>query len=89
MLTKLVAAIAVTWMVFIIIVFFFPAAPNPEASNMNYTVVMLRGTIVLSIIYYYFPKYGGMHWFKGPIANIDVSESTVANDSEQDVTDKT
>ncbi|KAF9002343.1 APC amino acid permease [Cyathus striatus] len=87
-LSKPVAAVAVTWMVFIIIVFFFPATPNPEASNMNYTVVVLGGTVVLSIIYYYFPKYGGVHWFKGPIANVDVSESRATNDSEQDVTDK-
>jgi len=26
--------------------------------------------MVLSLIYYYFPKYGGVYWFTGPVANI-------------------
>ena len=25
------------------------------------------GALLLSIVYFYFPKYGGVYWFKGPI----------------------
>lgn len=70
-----------------IIVFFFPANPNPGAAGMNYTVVVLGttlwalwgtdtyhsflgGTLVLATVYYYFPKYGGINWFKGPVSTI-------------------
>lgn len=52
------------------IVFLFPTAPNTQALNMNYTIVVLGGVLALSVLYFYFPKYGGVHWFKGPVANI-------------------
>jgi hypothetical protein len=31
------------------------------AGDMNYTVVVLGGVLILSIAWYYFPKYGGVH----------------------------
>ncbi|RDB16736.1 putative amino-acid permease PB24D3.02c [Hypsizygus marmoreus] len=65
-----VAVIAVIWMAFIIVVFLFPAAPHPDSSNMNYTVVVLGGTLVLAVAYFYLPVYGGVHWFKGPVQTI-------------------
>lgn len=37
---------------------------------MNYSVVVLGGVMILSVTWYYFPKYGGVHWFTGPVANI-------------------
>lgn len=68
--------VAVAWMAFTTIVFLFPATPNTSAADMNYTVVVLGGTITLSIIYYYFPNYGGVNWFKGPVPNIgDINSS--------------
>jgi hypothetical protein len=34
---------------------------------MNYTVVVLGGVLLLSVLYYYAPApYGGVHWFTGP-----------------------
>ena len=39
---------------------------------MNYSVVVLGGVLLLSIAWYYFPVYGGVHWFTGPISNIDI-----------------
>ncbi|KAG0696875.1 amino acid permease-domain-containing protein [Suillus ampliporus] len=65
-----IAAIAVTWMVFMIFVFFFPATPQTTAQEMNYTVVVLGGFMFLAISWYYCPVYGGVHWFNGPVANI-------------------
>ncbi|KAG1724012.1 amino acid/polyamine transporter I [Suillus lakei] len=65
-----VALIAVLWMVFMIIVFFFPATPQTTTQQMNYTVVVLGGFMFLAISWYYCPVYGGVHWFNGPISNL-------------------
>ena len=48
----------------------FPTTPGPTGATMNYTVVVGGGWILLCVAYYYFPKYGGIHWFTGPVANI-------------------
>jgi len=61
---------AVICMVFIIIVFCFPAAPDPNGQTMNYMAVVLGGWLLLSLAFYYMPVVGGVHWFQGPIANV-------------------
>jgi hypothetical protein len=38
---------------------------------MNYTVVVLGGVFILSLVWYYFPVYGGVHWFEGPVPTVD------------------
>lgn len=53
-------------------VFLFPTSPGTSVGDMNYTVVVLGGVMILSIAWYYCPKYGGVHWFTGPVANIGV-----------------
>ncbi|KAF8152247.1 APC amino acid permease [Crassisporium funariophilum] len=63
--------VAVTFMGFMGIVFLFPSSPKPTVADMNYTAVVLGGVILLSLVWYYFPIYGGVHWFTGPVANID------------------
>ncbi|KII84137.1 hypothetical protein PLICRDRAFT_179813 [Plicaturopsis crispa FD-325 SS-3] len=65
------AVISVLWMTFMSIVFFFPTTPQTDTADMNYTIVVLGGIMILSVAYYYFPKYGGVYWFTGPIRNID------------------
>ena len=65
-----VAFVAAAYMIFMILVFLFPAAPFPTSHSMNYTVVVVGGTLALSLGYYFFPKYGGVHWFKGPVETI-------------------
>ena len=34
--------------------------------------------LILSLVWYYFPVYGGVHWFTGPIPTIekDVADAT-------------
>jgi len=66
-----VSIIAVVFMLFLGIVFLFPTTPQTDVPDMNYTVVVLGGVLILSLVWYYFPKYGGVHWFTGPISNID------------------
>ncbi|KAF5323197.1 hypothetical protein D9758_016727 [Tetrapyrgos nigripes] len=66
-----VAIVAVVFMLFLGIVFFFPTSPQTDVQDMNYTIVVLGGVMILSLVWYYFPKYGGVHWFKGPVATIE------------------
>jgi len=65
-----VAAVAVSWMIFMNIIFFFPTTPQTTAQEMNYTVVVLGGFMSLAIFWYYCPVYGGVHWFNGPVSNL-------------------
>jgi hypothetical protein len=68
-------------MIFMIVVFLFPTAPSPTSESMNYTVVVVGGTIFLSLGYYFFPKYGGMYWFTGPVHTIEIKDG--AGDGEK------
>ncbi|KAJ7719466.1 amino acid/polyamine transporter I [Mycena olivaceomarginata] len=65
-----VAFVASMYMIFMIVVFMFPTTPDPTSHSMNYTVVILGGTLMLSLGYYFFPKYGGRNWFTGPVETI-------------------
>ena len=38
---------------------------------MNYTVVVLGSVFILCLVWYYFPVYGGVHWFEGPVPTVD------------------
>lgn len=82
-----VAVLAVFFMAFMSIVFFFPATPQTSVQEMNYTVVVLGGVLLLSLVWYYFPIYGGVHWFTGPVANINTQspslDKTPSIDSEK------
>ena len=81
------AVISVTWMTFMSIVFFFPATPAVGAGDMNYTVVVLGGVLILSLGYYYFPKYGGRNWFTGPVTTIDAQSITPGVDGDREKED--
>jgi hypothetical protein len=79
-----VAVISVTWMAFVGIVFLFPSTPTVGVGDMNYTVVVLGGVLTLSLVYYYFPKYGGKNWFTGPVPTIDVPRYSTGVDEERE-----
>ncbi|KIJ60463.1 hypothetical protein HYDPIDRAFT_98646 [Hydnomerulius pinastri MD-312] len=76
-----VAIISVSFMAFMNIVFFFPTTPQASTDTMNYTVVVLGGVLILSIVWYYFPVYGGVHWFTGPVANVGNNEDVTERGS--------
>lgn len=38
---------------------------------MNYTAAVLGVLFILSLVWYYFPIYGGVHWFEGPVPTVD------------------
>ena len=66
-----IAFIAVSFMSFMIIILMFPSNTSPGADTMNYTIVVVGGILGSSIVYYFFPKYGGRHWFTGPVRTIE------------------
>ncbi|KAF8168438.1 APC amino acid permease [Crassisporium funariophilum] len=76
-----VGIIAVVFMLFMSIVFLFPTSPQTDVEDMNYTVVVFGGVMLLSLVWYYFPKYGGVHWFTGPVANIGSISSLERTDT--------
>jgi len=63
----------VLFMSFMGVVFLFPSSPHTTVTDMNYTAVVFGGVMILSLVYYYFPKYGGVYWFKGPVPNIELA----------------
>ncbi|EIW80593.1 hypothetical protein CONPUDRAFT_154619 [Coniophora puteana RWD-64-598 SS2] len=62
--------VALAFMVFTIVVFLFPASPGTAVADMNYAVVVLSVMFALIVGWYYCPTYGGVHWFRGPQANV-------------------
>ncbi|KAJ6450901.1 amino acid/polyamine transporter I [Mycena sanguinolenta] len=68
-----ISILSLVWMVFMMIVFMFPASPVVSSVSMNYTSACLGAWVLLSLVGYYFPfkELGGVHWFKGPVPNID------------------
>ncbi len=69
------------------VLFMFPLTPSPGVGNMNYTVAvqdqflsmsesaadagLAGGVLVLSAVYFYCPRYGGMYWLKGPVSTVE------------------
>ncbi|KAL0065445.1 hypothetical protein AAF712_007509 [Marasmius tenuissimus] len=78
-----VAMIAVVFMLVLGIVFLFPTTPQPTAADMNYSVVVFGGVMVLSVLWYYFPKYGGVHWFTGPVTTISKEAPELLNSADR------
>ncbi|KAK0441240.1 amino acid/polyamine transporter I [Desarmillaria tabescens] len=66
-----IGLIAVLFMVFTSVVSMFPMTPQTTVRDMNYSVVVLGGVTIFSLMWYYFPKYGGVYWFTGPIPTLD------------------
>ncbi|CCM01799.1 uncharacterized protein FIBRA_03866 [Fibroporia radiculosa] len=83
-----IALTAVAWMIFSIVILVFPPSPGPNAPDMNYTIVVLGGWILLCLAYYYFPVYGGVYWFRGPVANIGKMEAVEAAGMSSSVEDE-
>ncbi|KAI0089340.1 amino acid/polyamine transporter I [Irpex rosettiformis] len=86
-LKKLSIPVAITmiaWSVFSMVIVMFPSTPDPTATEMNYTVVVGGGWLLLCVAYYYLPVYGGRHWFVGPISNIEPIEQAERRESLSD-----
>ncbi|KAK7472490.1 hypothetical protein VKT23_000605 [Stygiomarasmius scandens] len=80
-----VATLATLFMLFMIVVLQFPAAPHPIAQDMNYTVVVVGGTVLLATGYYFI---SGRYWFVGPVVTApsevkrdNLSESSIRSNT--------
>ncbi|QRV89535.1 amino acid permease [Ceratobasidium sp. AG-Ba] len=78
-----VAIIAIVFMTFIDVVFLFPSDLAPAAEDMNYAVVVMGAVMIGSLIWYWFPKYGGVNWFEGPVATVQVLDQPASIPEEQ------
>ncbi|SJL15783.1 related to UGA4-GABA permease-also involved in delta-aminolevulinate transport [Armillaria ostoyae] len=61
------AFVATAFMILMMVVFIFPAAPAPVAESMNYTVAVVGGIITLATAYYF---VSGRFWFTGPVVTV-------------------
>ncbi|KAI0034224.1 APC amino acid permease [Vararia minispora EC-137] len=78
-----VAAVAIAWMIFMLIVLLFPASSTVSgAGDMNYSVVVYGGIVSLALAYFYFPKYGGAHWFRGPVTTVMIDSGNYGKEHE-------
>ena len=66
------------------IVLLFPASPNPQTEDMNYASVVLFGTLILSLVWYWFPVYGGVHWFEGPVPTVGKGKGSGGDGEDSD-----
>ncbi len=53
----------------------YSRSPRPVSSN-NFLILRVKtdfagGVLVLATIYFYFPKYGGINWFTGPVSTVE------------------
>ncbi|KAG9224254.1 hypothetical protein CCMSSC00406_0004753 [Pleurotus cornucopiae] len=68
-----VGTIAVSWVVFMVIMLFFPSGRSPEAADMNYAIVIIMAVFIFSSFWWI---VSARKWFHGPIKNVDDSDST-------------
>ena len=45
--------------------------------------VVLGGVMFFSVVWYYFPKYGGVHWFEGPVPTVEKTVGQVVEGSDR------
>jgi len=79
---------AILYMSFMVVVLLFPTMPDPDVEGMNFAVVVLGGTLLLSVVYFYFPRYGGKTWFTGPIHTIDTVSVPLQTDDTAEGSEK-
>lgn len=78
--SKTVGWISAVWLTFISIIVCLPSyIPVTGADEMNYACVVTAATFLFSTLWYYLPKYGGVHWFEGPKSNVDEDDVAAAH----------
>lgn len=66
-----IGAVAAAYVIFIVVVLLFPSNPNPDASDMNWAVLILGVILVGSAVVY--AAYG-RKWYRGPVSYTDEDE---------------
>lgn len=70
--SPLVAGISTLYLIFISIIVCIPSYLPTTPADMNYASLVTGAVFIFSLVWYYFPKYGGVHWFTGPVPNVQV-----------------
>ncbi|KAF8824133.1 hypothetical protein HHX47_DHR9000553 [Lentinula edodes] len=84
-----ISLFAVLFMLFMSVILLFPAEPNFSGpATMNYTVLVMGGVMLFSTAYYFFPVYGGVHWFKGPVVTTITDSVASKSTSELEIREK-
>lgn len=76
------AVIAVLFQIIMTIVLCFPTNPNPTAADMNYTSAVIGSVMLFALTWYYFPYYGAVYWFEGPVLNVTPSTPAIPDQME-------
>jgi hypothetical protein len=48
----------------------------------------MGGVLMGSLIWYYFPVYGGVHWFTGPVRNVEADTSVKGSTAVDQIEEK-
>ncbi|KAJ3803869.1 amino acid/polyamine transporter I [Lentinula aff. lateritia] len=84
-----ISLFAVLFMLFMSVILLFPAEPNLSGpATMNYTALVMGGVMLFSTAYYFFPVYGGVHWFKGPVVTTITDSVASKSISELEIREK-
>ena len=68
------AATATLWICFLFVVLLLPQLYPVTAETLNYTPICIGIISIVSLVGWWLPKFGGRHWFKGPIKTITEEE---------------
>ena len=59
---------------FLFVVLLLPQLYPVTAQTLNYAPICIGAITIVSVVGWIFPKWGGRHWFKGPIKTITDEE---------------
>ncbi|KAK5055977.1 hypothetical protein LTR84_012527 [Exophiala bonariae] len=68
------AVIAALWILFLVAALVLPQLYPVDSQTLNYAPICIGIVSFVSIVGWFFPKWGGRHWFEGPIKTITEQE---------------
>jgi len=76
-LSPILGTITALYILFQFVVLMLPQVFPVNAKTLNYAPIMIGGITLIALVSWFFPKWGGRHWFQGPQRTI--SEDEVRN----------
>ncbi|KAL7282776.1 hypothetical protein ACG7TL_004252 [Trametes sanguinea] len=75
-----IGIVAVSWVMFIVVLLVFPPEVNPTADTMNYTVVIIMSVFVFASISW---VVSARKWFKGPVRTVEDPDGVSMGEGEK------
>ena len=66
--------IATVWIMFLFVVLLLPQLYPVDHNTLNYAPICIGIVSIVSLVGWFFPKWGAMNWFEGPIKTITEQE---------------